>query len=246
MPELLKPAADNINTPSTFTVRGTHIQSSCPMHLTPAETRLVFSLEKHFPSNQIFADYYLPRASSHPSSPYQETEASFLDSTKLIQIDCIAVNEWGIFVFESKDFVGWIYGHGNRQYWTQVSAYGRNKQPFYNPIRQNSTHIDALKSTLSQYNVPYYSVIVFGRDATLKVIDDIPEQCYVCTQNQIHHFIKDITEKQKNQISKTIITELVNTLKLSRIMPNLHIRENHIEEIREHINSNPHQQISTN
>ena len=54
------------------------------------------------------------------------------------------------------------------QYWTQVIY--KRKEKFYNPIWQNSGHIKALQEYLQDTlsDVPIYSVIVFGKQATLK------------------------------------------------------------------------------
>ncbi|MED4785238.1 nuclease-related domain-containing protein [Brevibacillus choshinensis] len=36
------------------------------------------------------------------------------------QIDHVIVSEYGIFVIETKNYKGWIYGDEDSQYWTQV------------------------------------------------------------------------------------------------------------------------------
>ena len=64
------------------------------------------------------------------------------------EIDILMLHEKGIFVFESKNYSGWIFGTLNQQHWTQTFKSGQKFQ-FYNPIKQNNTHIKAL-STLFQ------------------------------------------------------------------------------------------------
>lgn len=44
------------------------------------------------------------------------------------------------------------------------------KYPFYNPLRQNETHICALMELLKDDTVPYYSYVVFGNNCELKNI----------------------------------------------------------------------------
>ena len=61
------------------------------------------------------------------------------------QIDHIFINASGIYVIETKNYAGRIYGNDNQNQWTQVLAYGKAKNNFYNPIKQNYTHIIALK-----------------------------------------------------------------------------------------------------
>lgn len=167
-----------------YKVRGTKVVSPYPVSLTPAEYRLVFSLQKYFAPEMIWADYYLPKTRTSELHSRNVAEAG-LTRADLLQIDCIAVNQKGVFVFESKDYVGWIYGHGDRVHWTQVSAYGQNKHQFYNPIRQNMGHVKAVRELCGE-DMPIYSVIVFGREATLKVLTDVPEGCIICTQTELY------------------------------------------------------------
>jgi hypothetical protein len=84
------------------------------------------------------------------------------------QIDHIVISDYGLFVIETKNYGGWIFGAENSDYWTQV--FFRRKERFYNPIRQNRSHILALKKVLNQFpDLKYVSVIVFSSRATIKV-----------------------------------------------------------------------------
>ena len=57
-------------------------------------------------------------------------------NTKTTQIDHVVVSEYGIFVIESKDYGGWIFGNRDRSKWTQSMKTG-NKYQFQNPLHQN-------------------------------------------------------------------------------------------------------------
>ena len=50
------------------------------------------------------------------------------------------IHEKGIFVIESKNYSGWIFGNERDKKWTQVLANG-DKNYFFNPILQNKIHI---------------------------------------------------------------------------------------------------------
>ena len=60
------------------------------------------------------------------------------------QIDHIVVSPYGIFVIETKNYKGWIFGHENSEEWKQ-SLLGKKRfwgwsseqHKFRNPIRQN-------------------------------------------------------------------------------------------------------------
>lgn len=76
------------------------------------------------------------------------------------QIDHIFINKFGIWVIETKNYTGNIYGQENQREWTQVLAYGNEKNKFYNPIKQNATHIYHLSNYLKVKNV-FINVVVF-------------------------------------------------------------------------------------
>ena len=63
-------------------------------------------------------------------------------NNKTVEIDLLMIHEKGIFVFESKNYSGWIFGSADQLYWTQCLQNG-TRHKFYNPIRQNDTHIYA-------------------------------------------------------------------------------------------------------
>lgn len=87
------------------------------------------------------------------------------------EIDLIMISPTGIYVFESKNYSGWIFGDEESKNWTQTLQNGL-KNKFYNPIWQNNGHINALKSTLGIDNSNLYkSYIVFSERCELKKIN---------------------------------------------------------------------------
>lgn len=83
------------------------------------------------------------------------------------QIDHIVVSIYGIFVIETKNFSGWIHGSEKSENWTQTIYKEKNK--FRNPIKQNWSHIFALKNLLKDYsNIDYFPIVVFVGSAVLK------------------------------------------------------------------------------
>jgi hypothetical protein len=83
-----------------------------------------------------------------------------LDNGKTTQIDHILINRNGIFVIETKNYSGRIYGDENRLEWTQVLNYGRSKNKLYNPIKQNKSHIYHISKLLSE-DLKITSAVVF-------------------------------------------------------------------------------------
>ena len=87
------------------------------------------------------------------------------------QIDHIVIFPWGLLVIEDKNFSGWIYGKEEEKYWTRV--FFKDKETFYNPIKQNEKHVKALRQMLADCNVRYQhvhyeSLIVFSNECKLK------------------------------------------------------------------------------
>jgi archaellin len=109
-----------------------------------------------------------------------------------------------VFVIETKNYSGRIYGSEEQQEWTQVLAGGNEKNKFYNPIKQNATHIYNLRKIIK--NVPIHSVVVFVQNnveflQTDKVIclKDLSKTLYsgdvVLNSEQIDEIAKKLTEK---------------------------------------------------
>ena len=71
-----------------------------------------------------------------------------IDTNKTSQIDHIVINRNGIFVIETKNYSGRIYGQESQQEWTQVLAYGKVKNRLYNPIKQNKSHVYHISNLL--------------------------------------------------------------------------------------------------
>ena len=89
------------------------------------------------------------------------------------EIDMVFLHESGLYVIESKNYSGWIFGNEEQEHWTQClrgKFHTTQKYSFYNPLRQNETHICALMELLKDDTVPYYSYVVFGNNCELKNI----------------------------------------------------------------------------
>lgn len=95
-----------------------------------------------------------------------------MENNKTTEIDLILLYPFGIFVIESKNYSGWIFGNEKDKYWTQVLSTGKGKSEkkhFYNPIAQNKGHIRQLRKYIPE-KIPIYSMIVFSERCELKNI----------------------------------------------------------------------------
>lgn len=88
---------------------------------------------------------------------------------KKTEVDIILITCTGIFVIESKNFSGYIFGNENHKSWTQVITKDKHNT-FDNPIIQNQYHIDFISKNLNLDKTYFYSYIVFGDNAKLQNI----------------------------------------------------------------------------
>ena len=82
------------------------------------------------------------------------------------QIDHVIVSRYGIFVVETKNIDGWIFGDEKSPQWTQ-SLFGK-KYKFQNPLRQNYRHIKALSDFLGIKIDRFFSVVMFWGECEFK------------------------------------------------------------------------------
>jgi restriction system protein len=82
------------------------------------------------------------------------------------QIDHIIVSRYGIFVVETKNMKGWIFGSPNQKQWTQQIF--KHKSKFQNPLHQNYKHVKTLEACLNAKTDSIFSVIIFIGDSTFK------------------------------------------------------------------------------
>ena len=83
------------------------------------------------------------------------------------QIGHIIVSRYGIFVIETKNMAGWIFGSENDAQWTQ-SLHG-TKFRFQNPLRQNYRHLKTLGEFLGLPLNRFHSIVCFlGETCQLK------------------------------------------------------------------------------
>ena len=87
------------------------------------------------------------------------------------QIDHIVISQSGIFVIETKNYSGVIYGSQDSEKWTKY--YQGRSYEFYNPIRQNSAHISALARILNIGQHVFIPIIVFTTRADLNIDQNI-------------------------------------------------------------------------
>ena len=79
-------------------------------------------------------------------------------------------------------------------------GYESNKERFYNPLRQNGSHIKHLKRILSE-TVPMWSVIVFSDECTFKDVTVSSDKPYKVVQlNELRSLVDSLIKKTDNDL----------------------------------------------
>lgn len=144
------------------------------------------------------------------------------------QIDHIVVSTYGIFVIETKNYNGWIFGSENSINWTQVIYKTKNK--FYNPILQNKGHIKALKDILIDYpSIKFIPIVVFTLNADFKKLDVTSPVVYSI------RLLKTIKMYTEENILSSDINEIYKTI-VNANSDDKVVRKEHIQRIYENKN----------
>lgn len=131
------------------------------------------------------------------------------------ELDIVLLHESGIYVFESKNYSGWIFGKESQQYWTQTLPTGRGrsqKNQFYNPVLQNKGHLKWMQMFLGDQTLPFYSYIVFSDRCTLKNITLTSGKHYVVNRYNLFSAVQQNVSKVGIQLSPEKIDELFEKL----------------------------------
>ena len=131
---------------------------------------------------------------------YENKGAKFLFNVYLpkgegetTEIDVLMICSQGIYVFESKNYSGWIFGNEHQKKLTQLLDYGKEKHRFYNPVMQNAGHIQANRQSLPQNpDIPIYSVIVFFGSSEFKNITCHANNTFIIYPHSIQRVVSEI------------------------------------------------------
>jgi hypothetical protein len=144
-----------------------------------------------------------------------------LASGDTTQIDHIIVSRYGVFIVETKNMKGWIYGGAQQRTWTQVIF--KHKQKFKNPLHQNFRHTEAFREVIRLKKDRIHSVVVFTGSA--EFMTEMPENVTDLSTyiGYVQSFVVPILTD--DEVSKAIGRIEALRLEISRETDRLH-REN--------------------
>ena len=153
------------------------------------------------------------------------------------QIDHIVLSPYGIFVIETKNMKGWIFGDYKSDTWCQQIY--RSKNQFQNPFRQNFKHICNLSEILGLPQETFIHVIVFLGDNTIKTRDKMPKTLV----SGASELINCITSFRKVFLDKSILENAQIKLQEHALPDNRSTRQKHIEYVKEIIENKPEKPV---
>lgn len=141
------------------------------------------------------------------------------------QIDQVVVSPYGVFVIETKGYKGWILGGESSTMWQQVLY--KEKNYFYNPIKQNEGHVRFLQHLLRcGIVIPFIPIVVFDNNATLKM--KITNHTVIKRRNLKKEILKYIEPK----LSQNSINWIVDIINQNMIETDNEVKKRHIENIK--------------
>jgi len=150
------------------------------------------------------------------------------DNGETSEIDVIYICQKGIFIFESKNYSGWIFGDEKSPYWTASLPNGK-KNKFYNPIMQNKTHLKWMSFCIGA-EVPLFSIIVFSERCELKKIEITSTEIKVIKRDRTYATVRDIWDIAPDKLSDEQIDHIYKELKKYTNVDSS-VKTRHIEDI---------------
>lgn len=142
------------------------------------------------------------------------------------QIDHIVISRFGIFVIETKNMKGTVYGSDTAKNWTQYLS-RNNKYTFQNPFRQDYKHTSCL-AEITGFPEKYFTAIVFFvGDCKIKYQGKMPPSL-VQNATDLIKFIKSHTVEK---FTPETLAELENALCGVRVKNSLKNKREHIQYV---------------
>ncbi len=126
------------------------------------------------------------------------------------EIDAMVITQKGIFVIESKNYSGWIFGNEADRYWTVVLE-GGHKNRFYNRIMQNRGHVKWLANYLAD-DTPLFSIVAFSVRCELKKVMVSNKEVRVIKRDRLHATVRDTWDTAEDVLNEAAASALHDRL----------------------------------
>ena len=140
------------------------------------------------------------------------------------QIDHVIVSIYGVFVIETKNMKGWIFGNKDQRTWTQKIFKETHK--FQNPLFQNYKHTKTLESLLGLTDQQIFSVIAFMGDSTFKT--EMPENV-----TSGGGYVRYIKSKIDPVLTEAQVKEIITKIESGRLTPSFKTDREHVAHLKQ-------------
>ncbi len=147
------------------------------------------------------------------------------------EIDLIYITQKGLFIIESKNISGWIFGRESERYWTE-SLPDQSKYRFFNPIWQNRGHIKWLREFLHDENLPCFSLIVFSERCELKKLDVRDKTCALIHRDELISTIRSIWKQNPDVFDEEGTKSIYDMLSILQNADEV-MKQAHVDRIQE-------------
>ncbi|WCH24431.1 nuclease-related domain-containing protein [Aeromonas salmonicida] len=138
------------------------------------------------------------------------------------QIDHVIVSRFGVFVIETKNMKGWIFGDPKHKRWTQQLY--RRRHGFQNPLHQNYLHVMTLKTLLGLADHQLHSIVYFIGDCTFKT--PMPD-------NVIRRgLIRYVKSKTTQVLTQTDVIRVVDSIQQGQLAANWQTHRQHVAQLK--------------
>jgi restriction system protein len=139
------------------------------------------------------------------------------------QIDHIIVSRYGVFVVETKNMKGWIFGNPDQKAWTQKIY--KHSTIFQNPLHQNYKHVKSLEALLGLNDQQVHSLVVFVGDSTFKT--EMPKNV-----TYGYGYVRYIKAKRHPVLSEAEVDAILNKIRTGMLTPSFKTNREHVKHVK--------------
>ncbi|MDD9815109.1 MAG: NERD domain-containing protein [Gammaproteobacteria bacterium] len=142
------------------------------------------------------------------------------------QVDHVLVSVFGVFVIETKNMGGKIFGKPKEEKWTQKFPW-RKGYRFQNPCRQNYGHVQAVRALCGLKENQVHSVVVFVGSSRFqsKMPDDVVEG--------IGNLIDHIKSRTEEVLSAGEVGDVVDKINAGRLPWSMETDRAHVRHVKD-------------
>ncbi len=178
-----------------------------------------------------YGEFILYRKLTRIFSQHAVLTNLYLDNvnTDKTEVDVIVVSNKNIYIFEMKNYAGYIYGSEKDKNWTQVfNKFSKHK--FYNPLRQNYVHTKAVEKYLQVNNSILNPMVVFSNRSKLSKINVSQKSSVLQLRNTVK-YLKQNEKTSENLISDDQKKTYIEIL-LEKSLADETVKQQHIEDVK--------------